>query len=76
MTRLVEQMLTLVRVEQRGLAQFAPVDCARLLQEVVSDLRAAAQERGVTLQLTLPPQVEFVLPADVERAAAGVCQSD
>lgn len=67
MTRLVEQMLTLARVEQRGLAQFAPVDCARLLQEVVSDLRAAAQERGVALQLTLPPQVEFILPADAER---------
>ncbi len=67
MTRLVEQMLTLARVEQRGLAQFAPVDCALLLQEVVADFHAAAQGRGVALRLTLPLQVEFVLMADAAR---------
>lgn len=67
MTRLIEQMLTLARVEQRGLAQFSPVDCASLLQDVVAELRLTAQERDVTLQLTRPPQTEFTLSGDAER---------
>ncbi|MCA9936887.1 MAG: HAMP domain-containing protein, partial [Anaerolineales bacterium] len=64
MTRLVEQMLTLARVEQRGLTQLEPLDCAQLLQEVVDELRLSAQEHDVTLQLTLPPQIGFFLLAD------------
>lgn len=67
MTRLIEQMLTLARVEQRGLTQLEPVDCAQLLREVVADLQLSAQERDVVLQLTLPPQVEFILLADEAR---------
>ncbi|MCA9918599.1 MAG: HAMP domain-containing protein, partial [Anaerolineales bacterium] len=67
MTRLVEQMLTLARVEQRGLTQLEPVDCAQLLREVVADLRLSAQEHNVTLQLTLPSQVEFFMVADDAR---------
>jgi heavy metal sensor kinase len=67
MTRLIEQMLTLARVEQHGLAQFSLVDCAGLLRDAVRDLQSTAEERNITLQLTLPPQVEFVLLADAER---------
>ena len=67
MTRLVEQMLTLARVEQRGLTPLEIVDCTQLLQGVVADLQVSAQEHVVTLQLTLPPQVDFFLLADGER---------
>lgn len=67
MTRLVEQMLTLARVEQRGLTQLEPVDCAQLLREVVAELQLSAQEHDVVLQLTLPPQVDFFLLADAAR---------
>ena len=67
MTRLVEQMLTLARVEQRGLTPLEIVDCAQLLQDIVADLQVSAQEHAVTLELTLPPQVDFFLLADGER---------
>ena len=67
MTRLVEQMLTLARVEQRGLTPLEIVDCTQLLQGVVADLQVSAQEHAVTLELTLPPQVDFFLLADGER---------
>jgi len=67
MTRLIEQMLTLARVEQHGLEQFSPVDCTILLKDVITELQLTAQDRNVILQLVLPPQVEFILLADAER---------
>ena len=67
MTRLVEQMLTLARVEQRGLSPLEPVDCVQLLRDVAAELQLSAQERGVALQLTLPSEAAFSLLADAAR---------
>ncbi|MCA9948066.1 MAG: HAMP domain-containing protein [Anaerolineales bacterium] len=67
MTRLIEQMLTLARVEQRGLADFAPVALDSLLREVITQLRPNAVASQVNLQLEIPPKVDLTVPGDAER---------
>lgn len=67
MTRLIEQMLTLARVEQRGLADFAPVALDSLLREVVAQLQLNAAASQVDLQLEIPPKVDLTVPGDAER---------
>ncbi len=67
MTRLIEQMLTLARVEQRGLTDFAPVALDSLLREVVAQLQPNAVASKVDLQLEIPPQVDLTVPGDAER---------
>ena len=67
MTCLIEQMLTLARVEQRGLADFTPVALAGILREVVAQLQPNAAASQVDLQLEIPPQVDLTVPGDAER---------
>jgi heavy metal sensor kinase len=67
MTRLIEQMLTLARVEQRGLGDFVPVDVGELLHEIVDQLRPQTAVSHITLQLEIPPQVDLYIAGDGER---------
>jgi heavy metal sensor kinase len=67
MTRLVEQMLTLARVEQHGLDGTGIVDLNRLLPELVGDLQERAHEEQVTLELTIPSRVNLSVPGDEEQ---------
>ena len=67
MTSLIEQMLTLARVEQRGLGELAPVALDELLRDVVDQLQAKAAANQITLRLDIPPQVDFQLAGDSER---------
>lgn len=67
MTTLIEQMLTLARVEQRGLGEFAPVVLDDLLRDVVAQLQPKAAASQVSLRLGIPPQVDFHLAGDGER---------
>jgi signal transduction histidine kinase len=62
MTRLIEQLLTLARVEQKGLAELTPLDLGPLLAEVIEPLQRPARERQVTLALSLPAQVNLHVP--------------
>lgn len=66
MTRLVEQMLTLARVEQRGLEGFADVDLRHLLEEVVDQFEDTAVQKSVKLSLELSPQVNLLMTGDRE----------
>jgi heavy metal sensor kinase len=66
MTRLIEQLLTLARVEQKGLDESAPVDLGQLLTHVIDPLRETARVRQVSLNLSLPPQVNMHLQGDAE----------
>ncbi len=66
MTRLIEQLLTLARVEQKGLAQLAPVDLGKLLTAVAEQLQLPARDRQVALNLSLPAQVNLQLQGDAE----------
>jgi signal transduction histidine kinase len=67
MTQLAEQMLTLARVEQRGLSDFEPLALDELLQEVVDRFQNKGHERGVTVFLKPPPQVDWHLEGDREQ---------
>jgi heavy metal sensor kinase len=64
---LVEQLLTLARVEQRGLGDITPIDVGALLQTVVDGLRMKAQENEVGLLLDVPPLVNLQVQGDRER---------
>lgn len=66
MTRLVEQMLTLARVEQRGLESIADVDLRSLLGEVADQFSDAAARKSVKLTLALSPQVNLDVNGDLE----------
>ncbi len=59
MTRLIEQLLTLARVEQKGLAALTPLELGPLLAGVVEPLQRSAHERQVALTLSLPAQVKL-----------------
>ena len=67
MAGLVEQMLTLARVEQRGLGDITPIDVGVLLETVVDGLRIEAQENEVRLLLEVPPLVNLQVQGDRER---------
>jgi two-component system sensor histidine kinase QseC len=54
-TRLVEQLLTLSRLEAGAAPPLAPVDLGALAQRVVAELAPGAIARGQTLGLDLPP---------------------
>ncbi|MEJ2750857.1 MAG: HAMP domain-containing protein, partial [Anaerolineae bacterium] len=51
MTAQIEQMLTLARVEQRGLGEFAPVALDDLLNDITDQLQPKAAAGQVTLRL-------------------------
>lgn len=67
MTRLVEQMLTLARVEQRRLSDLVPIDLGSLLRSIIGQFQASAAQRDVVLSLELPPQVNLIVNGDAER---------
>jgi heavy metal sensor kinase len=67
MTHLVEQMLTLARVEQHGLDGTGIVDLNKLLPELVGDLQERAREEQVALELTIPSRVNLSLTGDEEQ---------
>jgi len=67
MTRLIEQMLTLARIEQRGLISFASFDLSQLLHQVVAQLQSPAQEKNLTLNMTIPAQVDWQMRGDAEK---------
>jgi signal transduction histidine kinase len=67
MTRLLEQMLALARVEQRGLETFAPVDLGSLLQDVTGQFQIRAFQQGIALGLNLPPKVDLTIQGDQAR---------
>jgi len=67
MTQLIEQMLTLARIEQRGLRHVEPVDLSLLLAEVTAQLQIKAQRRQVYLHLELYSQTSFELYAYEEQ---------
>jgi len=67
MTHLVEQMLTLARVEQHGLDGTGIVDLNKLLPELVGDLQERAHAEQVALELTIPSRVNLSLTGDEEQ---------
>ena len=67
MTRLVEQMLALARVEQHGLDSFAPIDLGALLQDLTSHFTEKAQQNDIELNLSIPAQVDLSINGDAER---------
>lgn len=67
MTRLIEQMLTLARVEQRGLSDIMPVALDVLLREVVAQLQPTADANRVNIQLEIPTQVDLIVPGSREQ---------
>lgn len=67
MTVLIEQMLTLARVEQRGLGEFVPVALDDLLRDIANQLQPKAATEQVTLWVDIPSQVDFHLAGDSER---------
>ncbi len=67
MTRLIEQMLTLARVEQRGLADFTLLALGDLVGEIVDQLQASAAEQRLNLHLEVPKKVDLTILGDEER---------
>ncbi len=67
MTRLVEQMLTLARVEQRGLSDLIPVDLGSLLRSIIGQFQASAAQSQIVLRLELPLQVNLIVNGDAEQ---------
>ena len=67
MTRLVEQMLALARVEQHGLDSFAPIDLGALLQDLASNFAEKAQKNNINLNVAIPTQVDLSINGDAER---------
>ena len=67
MTRLIEQMLTLARVEQRGVTAFAPFALDRLVCDMVAQLQAKAGEKTIDLDVAIPPQIDWQIRGDAEK---------
>ena len=67
MTRLVEQMLALTRVEQRGLDPFSLVDLGTILRDVTDQFQDKAIQEGIALRLVTPQKVDLNLMGDEER---------
>jgi heavy metal sensor kinase len=67
MTRLIEQMLTLARIEQRGVAALASVDLGDMLRQVTTELQMRAEEQQIELSLALPSQVCLQMRGDAEK---------
>jgi len=67
MTRLIEQMLTLARVEQRGLTEFAPFALDQLLEQAVTQLQNAAHEKNITLDITISAHIDWQMQGDAEK---------
>lgn len=66
MTRLIEQMLTLARMEQRGLDELTRLSVGALLAELCGEMRALARERSVALELIVPTDEDLHIQGDAE----------
>ncbi|MCB0208957.1 MAG: HAMP domain-containing protein [Anaerolineae bacterium] len=67
MTNLVEQMLTLARVEQGETIEFEPVAVDQVLTTVVQQLQPQAETRRLTLSLEYPGQVNWLVNGHAEQ---------
>ena len=67
MTRLIEQMLTLARVEQRGLGDLDVVAVAAMLLDIAAQLQPKAEAGGVAMRLEIPPQDDLNIVGDGDR---------
>ena len=67
MTRLIEQMLALARVEQGDALLHDEVDLAQLLRQLVQEFQTQAQESSITLSLRCPAQVDMRLAGNAEQ---------
>ena len=66
MTGLIEQLLILARMEQKGLVTLALVDLHLLLADLVEQFQQPAREQQVALDLSLPAQINLQLMGDAE----------
>lgn len=66
MTRLVEQMLALARVEQHGVDSFTSIDLVALLTDLASHFAEKAQQNSIKLNIAIPAQVDFSISGDEE----------
>ena len=60
MTRVVEQLLTLSRLESGAEAPRRPVDLAQLTNELARDLGPMARQRGIKLHIEVAPGAQLV----------------
>nr|WP_282460291.1 ATP-binding protein [Cobetia sp. 1CM21F] len=60
MTRVVEQLLTLSRLESGAEAPRRPVDLAQLTHELARDLGPMARQRGIKLHIEVAPGAQLV----------------
>jgi len=67
MTDLVEQLLTLTRIEQTDRLDVAVVDLTALFESLVEQFMSTAQECGITLQLDLPFRSSLEIAGHRER---------
>jgi len=66
MTRLVEQLLTLARIEQRGLQDRTHVDLGQVVEAVISQFHEKAITRGIDLTLERPKQIDLTIRGEIE----------
>ncbi|MCB0009208.1 MAG: HAMP domain-containing protein [Anaerolineales bacterium] len=64
MTHLVEQLLTLTRLEQREARSAAPVGLDDMLGELVRQLKPLAEGANVVLSLVIPEKLNLTIPGD------------
>jgi signal transduction histidine kinase len=67
LARLVNDLLDLRRLEERGPLERVPVDLAEVVRQTVADLVPRAEQRGITLAVEAPDAARIAaIPADVE----------
>lgn len=69
MTRLVEQLLTLARVEQPGLMNFSPCDIGKLLRELGEQYQAMADEKAIEMVILAEGNLTVACDPDKLRQA-------
>ncbi len=67
MTRLVEQILTLARVEQNALSAHKPVALDEMVRDLMEQFYLFAEQQGITLKLELTTQADLSLQGDSEQ---------
>ncbi len=67
MTRLIEQMLALARVEQGGTVPFEPVDLWTILNTLAEQYRPQAAESDIHLSLSKPSQIDTHISGNAEQ---------
>lgn len=64
MTRLVEQMLTLARVEQRGFSELTIIDMDQLIESITARFQELADSRDVRLVVDRPLHLRSLMKGD------------